>query len=242
MTLPDAARLMRVTRATWPAAETRALGPVTLRCGRGGGNRVSAASVDGPFTDADLDAAEAAMRDMGQPRLFTMLESDPLDAALAARGYIARDATQVYAADCARVAASPPPVTTFDVWPPLAVQAEIWAAGGIGPARLAVIRRAAGPKTTILGRINDRPAGTAFVAIHDRCAMLHALEVTARDRRQGLARWLTQACARWAAAHGAAHFTLLTTVANAGANALYASLGMEIVGRYHYRIHPEDMP
>ena len=242
MSLPDPARLMRVTRATWPAAATRRLGPVTLRQGAGGGNRVSAASVEGPFTDADLDAAEAAMREIGQPRIFTMLAGDPLDAALAARGYIARDATQIYAAPSARVAAAPPPVTTFDVWPPLAVQAEIWAAGGIGPARLAVMERAAGPKTTILGRIDDRPAGTAYVAIHDGCAMLHALEVAARHRRKGLARWLTQACARWALANGAAQFTLLTTVANAGANALYASLGMEIVGRYHYRIHPEDTP
>lgn len=241
MSLPDVATLLRLRDATWPAAEVRHCGPVILRAGGGGGNRVSAASLTGAFTDADLDAAESDMRAMGQLRLFTLAQSEQaLDAALAERGYGIRDATWIYAAPIDLIAANPPPVTTFDVWPPLAVQADIWAEGGIGPARLAVMHRTAGPKTAILGRINDRPAGTVFVAVAEGCAMIHALEIAPRDRRQGLARNLTQACARWGQANGASWLTLLTTVSNAASNALYASLGMRIVGRYHYRIHPED--
>ena len=40
----------------------------------------------------------------------------------------------------------------------------------------------------------------------------------------------------WAAAQGATHLSVLCTNANDAANALYSSLGMELVGQYHYRI------
>jgi len=42
--------------------------------------------------------------------------------------------------------------------------------------------------------------------------------------------------AHWAQTHGAAWMAVLCTQANAGANGLYASLGMQVVGQYHYRI------
>jgi hypothetical protein len=41
--------------------------------------------------------------------------------------------------------------------------------------------------------------------------------------------------AHWAQDHGAKRFSVLVTEANTAANALYASLAMEIVGQYHYR-------
>jgi ribosomal protein S18 acetylase RimI-like enzyme len=41
--------------------------------------------------------------------------------------------------------------------------------------------------------------------------------------------------AAWAQDHGAKRFLVLVTAANAEANALYSSLGMRIVGHYHYR-------
>ena len=40
---PDPAMLHAVAEATWPPAATQTLGPVTLRDGKGGGKRVSAA-------------------------------------------------------------------------------------------------------------------------------------------------------------------------------------------------------
>ena len=42
--------LFEALAATWPAAETIRLGPFTLRRGAGGGNRTSAATLDGPPT------------------------------------------------------------------------------------------------------------------------------------------------------------------------------------------------
>ena len=116
---------------------------------------------------------------------------------------------------------------------------DIWAAGGIGPARVAVMERAAGPKTGILGRISDSPAGAAFCAIHDGIAMVHALEILPANRRKGLGVWMMRQAAFWAKANGADWMSVLCTKANDAANGLYASLGMQLVGQYHYRILPK---
>jgi len=101
------------------------------------------------------------------------------------------------------------------------------------------MNRAAGPKTTVLGRVQDKPAGTAFCAIHDGIAMLHAIETSHAFRRQGLGRHMIRALAFWAQDHNAHTIALLVTKANIAANALYTSLGMIPVGGYHYRIYPE---
>ena len=69
--------------------------------------------------------------------------------------------------------------------------------------------------------------------------MIHALEVAQDHRRQGLAAYLTRSSAFWAQTKGAAFLTLVTTQANDAANALYTSLGMTLVGHYHYRTLPE---
>ncbi|MBS1302119.1 GNAT family N-acetyltransferase [Loktanella sp. SALINAS62] len=231
-----------VIDATWPAAQTQAVGPWVIRHGAGGGNRVSAATASAPVTADDLAMAETAMRDLGQEIVFALRPGDDaVDQVLAQAGYIRCDETIIYACPIRLLTApKPPPVTAFTVWPPLAVQRDIWADGGIGAARLAVMDRAAGPKTTILGRIDDRPAATLFVALHDAVAMLHALDVAVAHRRKGLAATLTRAAAIWADGQGAQTFSLLATVANTGANALYQGLGMAQVGRYHYRAKPKD--
>jgi GNAT superfamily N-acetyltransferase len=113
--------------------------------------------------------------------------------------------------------------------------AEIWGAGGIGPERLAVMARAPEPRAYILGRLGDRAAGAAFVALHGEVAMAHAIEVAASFRRQGLGAALTAAAAAWGVAHGARTFALAVTGKNAAARALYARLGMAEAHRYHSR-------
>jgi len=241
--MPEASRLYDVIDGTWPAAETQLQGPFLLRQGNGGGQRVSAATALGPVTTKDVEAAEAAMHAMGQPRLFQIRAgNDALDGMLAVRGYAIVDPVNLYVVPLdALTHRRPPPVTAFCVWEPLAIQIDIWAKSGIGPERLAVMHRALGPKTSILGRLNDHPGGTAFVAIHDDVAMVHALEVLPHQRRQGMAGWFMRMAALWARDHGASHLSVVCTQANTGANALYASLGMALVGQYHYRKHPDDM-
>ena len=241
MSLPTAQKLYAVIDGTWPTFAKRAVGPWVIRIDGKGGSRVSAATVEADFTNFDITDAEEAMREVDQTPLFMIREGDEaLDEMLTSRGYAIKDPVNLYAAPVEKIATeSPPPVTSFEVWPPLAAQVEIWAAGGIGQGRLDVMDRARAPKTTLLGRLNDRPAGTAFVAIAGDCAMIHALEIAKDQRRHGLARHLTRAAAVWAQSNGAEFLTLVTTQANQGANALYASLGMTLVGQYHYRILPE---
>lgn len=227
------ALLAEVMEATWPPATRQSVGPFTLRDGAGGGKRVSAASCDGPFTTAELDAVEAAM---AQPLMLIRAGEEELDAALDARGWRIVDPVVAYAAPVAALAADLPWLTAFPHWPPLEIARSIWAEGGIGPARLAVMERVRGTKTALLGRIDDRPAGVVFVACHGPEAMLHALEVRAAYRRQGLAGNLVVAAANWAAEAGATRLSLVVTRQNAAARALYARLGLEVVGEYHYRM------
>ena len=229
-----------VIDATWPAAARQTVGPWTIRSGAAGGNRASAATATGPVTADDVTQAAQAMRDLGQEVVFMLRPGDDaLDAVLADAGYVTRDQTIIRACPVGVLTQGiVPPVTAFTVWPPLAAQRDIWADGHIGSARLAIMDRVTGPKTTLFGRINDRPAGTLFVALHGDTAMLHALEVSVNHRRKGLARHLTVAAAQWAQRQGAAQFSLLVTSANIGANALYERLGLAEVGRYHYRALP----
>jgi len=240
LTLPDAQRIYAVIDRTWPAAAMQQAGPFVVRDGQGGGSRVSAATMenDAPI---DVDAAERAMRALGQDPLFMVREGhDHLDMLLAAKGYLIKDPVTAYAAPIADIAVTRPQgVKSFVVWPPLAIQCEIWADGGIGPERVAVMDRVRGDKTTLLGRCSEAAAGSAFIGIDGDCAMIHALEVSAAFRKQGLARSLTVAAAFWAKAQGATYLTLVTTDANVAANALYTSLGMVVVGHYHYRILPK---
>jgi GNAT superfamily N-acetyltransferase len=227
---------------TWPAAAKTMIGPFTIRDGQGGGKRVSAATAQGPATRADIMAAEAAMRARAQSPLFMIRDTDAaLDAALAARGYQIIDPTNGYAAPTAMLTdIAVPPVTAFAIWEPLAIMAEIWAKGGIGPQRLDVMARAQ-VKTGLLARWNEKPAGAAFVAVHDGIAMVHAVEVLEHQRRQGVAQWIMRRAAFWARDHGADTVSVLTTASNGAANALYQHLGFMPAGGYHYRIrHTQD--
>lgn len=239
--MPDLERIYNVIGATWPAAQILDVAGVKLRKGLGGGNRVSAATADQTLSNATLQRAEDMMRVWQQKPTFMIRDADDeLDAQLDLAGYSARDWTRIYLCDIEKLTTTRPKQgTTFAVWPPLAVQQEIWLTGGIGPDRIAVMERAHMPKTTILGRLDEQPASTLFVGVHDSIAMIHAVEVLPQFRRKGLAKELMAAAAFWAKSKGATQMALLTTTANGAANPLYASLGMDVVGSYHYRQLPE---
>jgi len=213
--LPDLTQLYAAIGTTWPAAEVLQVGPVKIRRGLNGGSRVSAATTNGALTPQALKSAEDAMRSLGQVPRFMIRDGEAaLDAQLAAAGYIQHDVTQIYVCEIDLLTHKrPPPVSTFVVWPPLSVQHEIWEAGGIGPDRLAIMDRAPMPKTTVLGRIDDAPGGTLYMACAGDIAMVHAVEVHPNHRRKGLAKHMMTAAA--------------------------ASLQMDVVGSYHYRKLPE---
>ena len=241
MSLPNAQDIYDVIEKTWPPAGRQTLGGWVIRSGQGGGKRVSAATCDAPGLP-DIALAETAMETLDQAPLFMIREGEAtLDKALQARGYSVIDPTTMYACPIDLLTATqPPPMTGFAIWPPLAIARDLWAAGGIGPARVAVMERVTVPKVSLLARAKDRAAGVAFVAIQRKTAMIHALEVAPTLRRNGVAINIMRHAAIWAQNQGATYFSLVVTDANLAANALYSKLGMTVVGHYHYRIRGKN--
>jgi GNAT superfamily N-acetyltransferase len=230
--------LYQTTDATWPAAEYLTVGNWTIRRGAGGGQRVSSATANGPVTSEDISVAEQAQDALDQPHLFMIRQGDEaLDALLEAKGYRIKDPVNQYICPVETLTKiAPERLAAFPIWPPLAIINEIWTEQGIGAGRQAVMARAKGPKAAILARQNDRAAGVAYVAIHGTTAMLHALEVVPEQRRQGVAVNIMGVAAIWAQDNGATDFSVICVRDNLPANRLYASLKMENVGYYHYRI------
>lgn len=230
------AALSEAFEATWPAADYADAGGFRIGRAPGAGGRVNSARVAGDWSEADIDAASAVMRDWGQPLVFRVTNGDDrLRAALEARGFARRNPTAIMG--CAISALTDreiPAVMAFAIWPPMAIQRDIWAAGNIKAARQQVMLRAPEPRTALLGRIKDRAAGAGFVAIHRDVAMVHALEVLPDWRRLGLAGWMMRRAAFWAAEQGAGRIGLAVSRGNKAAVGLYQSLGFDEVAGYAY--------
>lgn len=235
--MPSPETLIDVCEATWPAADTQRVGAWVIRDGKGGGKRVSAATENWPTTEADLPAAEKAMRAMGQEPLFQIRAGDEhLDKMLEQHGYAKIDVVNIWVMSVAKLSREiPPPVSAFTVWPPLSIMDELWERGDINANRRAVMQRADCEKTGLLARTDDTPAGVGFVGIHEGIAMVHALHVDETLRRKGAAQNLLRQAAIWAEEKGAKYLSLIVTQGNHAANPLYANLGMHLVGHYHYR-------
>lgn len=227
--------------ATWPAECCAETGGFLLRFTKGGGSRVSAATLRGNLEAVDIDAAIDAMHAAGQRPLFMIRPGDDaLDAELARRGYTMQDPTIEFTAPLAALAGEVPPVTAFAHWPPLQIAREVWDETDIGAARQAIMERVAGPKTCVLGRIDDRAAGAAFVAVAGETAMLHALTILTEKRRKGLARAMMHEAVHWAMTEGATRLSLIVREDNAAAVALYEGLGMARGQHYHYRVEASE--
>ena len=236
--LPNEPRLLQAMDATWAPARMWQSGPWVLRQGDGGGKRVSAVTTEALVSDADITDAETAMQKMGQPELFMLRHgNETLDARLAQRGYRIVDPVLIYCTESKAVATiAPEPLDAIPCEEPLRLAEELWAKGGINRARVDVMRRTPGPKTYLFGRFNNSPAGTAFVAIDNEIAMLHALEVIPEFRGFGIARKVLGRAAIWALENNAKYLSVVTTGENLPAQGLFAGLGMQVVGRYHYRM------
>jgi N-acetylglutamate synthase len=96
--------------------------------------------------------------------------------------------------------------------------------------------RVAEPKRYLMGRHADRPAAAAFISAGHGVAMLNALQVVDRARRQGLGRRMVGWAGAWAGEVGAGTLAVAVEVENTPARALYDGLGMTPAGTYHYRV------
>ncbi|PID36429.1 MAG: GNAT family N-acetyltransferase [Rhodobacterales bacterium] len=236
--LPALRDILSASEITWPAASRRHIGAWTVREGQDGGKRVSAATKDWPVTEADLFAAENAMRALHQTPLFCVRDGEEaLDKMLEDHGYGVIDPVNVYAMPVAELAGNvPDPGTVFTMWPPIAIVKEFFEEGGIGSGRQAVMERADCEKAAIFVQISAEPGGAAYIGISKGIAVIHAIFVPERVRRRGAATLILKTAANWAQKHGATTLALIVTQGNHAANPLYASLGMRLVGHYHYRI------
>jgi len=237
-------RLAEALEATWPAAEVAHIGDWRLRRGLGGGSRVSSVR---PMGDPGRELGEAIaeaeriMRGWGQRPLFQLGEADGvLEAGLSERGYAIKDPTVFMAESAAALAERDlAPVRPVESAAPLAAMEALWALDGIGPERLAVMARAAGPKSYVALRLGDAITGVAFVAVDGDIAMLHALVTSPAHRRAGVGRAGVIAAARFGLRHGAGMLALAVTAANAPARALYGLMGLRDVGGYRYLQAPD---
>lgn len=226
--------------ATWPAARYVEVGGFRLGLAEGAGRRVNSAYAASEWQQEDIDLAIRRSLGEGCAPAFRVMDGDaPLTKALAGRGFRPETPTAIMAAEITTLTDQDiPPVTAFAIWPPLAIQRDIWTACGIGPARQQVMQRAVEPKAALLGRTHDRAAAVGFVAVHQHIGMVHAVETLPDWRRNGMAGWMMRRAAEWAADNGADRLALAVTRGNAAALALYGGLGFAEVAGYAYYCRP----
>lgn len=225
---------------TWPAAGYARVGGIRIGRQPGGGKRLNAAWAASDWTEADVALAIDQQRSFGARPLFAVMDGDlPLTQALAARGMDDFEPTAILHAPISLLTDQPlPPMGAFAVWPPLAIQRELWVGAQIGPGRQAAIDRAPQPKAALLGRVKDRAAGVGFVGVCGPVAIVHALSVLPEFRRMGVAGWMMRRAAGFAAEKGADRIAVAVTRANTDALALYDSMGFTEAAGYRYFAEP----
>ena len=238
MTLKNNSSIFETIDLTWPAKEFLELPEWKLRKSIKGGKRVSAVTAIGKSGIPAIQFVENTLEEWCQDKLFMIKAGEnSLDDALKERGYCIVDPTNIWSISAEALSMQQiPPVTAFSIFPPLAIQREIWKANGIDASRIEIMDRVKTPKTTIFGRINAKPAASAFVAVSNKIAMVHALIVDHKFQRQGMGKHVMQKVGVWAHQQGAESVVVLCTKQNQSANNFYKILGMKVIGEYHYRL------
>ena len=238
MALKNSSSIFDTIDLTWPAEEFLELPEWKLRRSLKGGKRVSAATLIKKSGIPNIKFVENTLADWCQDKLFMIKAGEnSLDEALEKRGYCIVDPTNIWSISSEALSIQQiPPVTAFSIFPPLAIQKEIWTANGIDASRIKIMDRVKTPKTTIFGRINAKPAASAFAAVVNKIAMVHALIVDQKYQRQGMGKFVMQKAGAWAHQQGAESVAALCTKHNQSANNFYKILGMQVIGEYHYRL------
>ena len=228
----------RASDICWPSIQKKTVGPWVIRKGGSGGSRVSSTTPIGEYSKEDISLAEREMHALGQSNIFQIRRKDKdLDFLLSKKGYSLVDKTLIYTCNIGEISClTVPPVTAFNIWPPLSIMEIIWGKAGITGGRLSVMRRCDVKKTTILGRMENKAAGCAFVSQSDGIAIIQSMFVLPKYRRKGLARNILIEAAKWGLKEGSSYLALMTGKYNKEARALYDGLGMKVLESYHYRV------
>ena len=228
MTLPSIKDLYDVIDFTWPAASTQTHKGWLIREGKGGGKRVSAAvQIE---ANAQIKDAELAMDTLNQNYIFMIRKGEELlDENLAKQGYDLVDPVVILASPIGLI--NKQYDGDFHLTPS-AVMQSTWLKGGVGPARLDVMKRTKVPKIYV----DIDATAVAYAAISNDILMVHAVEVSKSHRRKGLGKKIMSPIADWGSKKGAKYLAVITVIENMPARSLYINMGMEKVGHYHYRI------
>lgn len=246
------ADLEEVAALGWQATETGHLGGWLLRAAGGWTGRAnSALPLRDPGLDVDpaIDAVAAWYAARGLPaRVQVPLPlAAELDVRLAERGWSAPDGVggiHVMTADVAGVLAEAdaargdlPPVelapAPSDDW----LETYRYRGGALPPEALAMLTNAAAP---VFAEVRSDGATLAVGrgSVDSGWIGITAMETAPSAQRRGLGRHVLLALVAHARIAGARHVYLQVSADNAGAIALYASLGLTVHHSYHYRIAP----
>ncbi|GIG38029.1 GNAT family N-acetyltransferase [Cellulomonas pakistanensis] len=244
---PPVAPGVLVEAATWRPAGTVDVDGWRLGLSDGFTRRANSALPLGTPADlaATLARVEQVYADAGLPASVRVCSAAPdgLTAALTARGYAERAATDVLVRDLVALpadrVAAPPDVRVAVADAPdeswLAGWLGVKAAGGSVDAATARAVVAGSPALYLTAASADGTTlGVLRAAVADGWTGLSCLVVVPAARRRGLGRLLTRAGLRAASDRGARRAFLQVEVANAGAAELYAGEGFRPAERYAY--------
>lgn len=265
---PGIAALERSAAAHWRAADTMWLGSWLLRAHGGFTGRANSALPAGdpglPLERA-VDAVEEWYASHGLPPMIVLPgplappgHPDPLDAALAARGWSIRSRPAIVMTAATADVEAPggswqpagggAPGTPVAGGPAAVMLADRpdreWLAryhyrgGDLPPEALSLLMSAPWQAFASV-RAGGRVVAVGRVSVADGWAGLTALDVDPRHRRTGLGTAITRAAAAQASRRGAERIFLQVEEDNSAARKLYARCGFRDAHRYHYRVAPQ---
>ena len=245
----DVLALEEVAALGWPAPETRWLGRWLLRAAEGWtgrGNSVLPLGDPGLPLDEALAAVTGWYGERGLAARFTIPTParELLDGALTARGWRPYNPTAVLTGDL-EVLLRRLPVTERPVTIESTPSAD-WL--GLyhyrGGTTLPPVARAlfTGPPVVGFAVLRDggRPAAIARGSVEEGWVGVTAVEVDADHRRRGLGTAVMRAILDWGRRQGAVGAYLQVADENAGALALYDTLGFARHHGYHYSVAPDQ--
>jgi N-acetylglutamate synthase len=234
----------------FPSLKQVLLGQWLLRFGAGLSRRANSANPLRPEcadSAAAITAVEALYRAQGLPTIFRVpsIVDPALDRELTARGYASEGESCVLhgAIDALALAeGAADPAVRLGPAPTAEWLSAMAGLQGHTPKRRAIYRRIVGaiaiPVRFALLTLDDMPAALAYGAIHDGLLCYESVITDPARRRQGCARRVIASLASWAQGSGATGACLQVEAGNAPARALYQSLGLAELYRYHYRREP----
>ena len=242
----DIPALERIAADCWPAAHTESLDGWRLGFMEGVTRRANSvlplAWSNALELEPAIDAAEARYRAHGLPPVFKISDAAVpagLSDALDARGYGSEGESDVLALSAADLSSGSGAhaVQMLDTPDP------DWCAlsfTGRAPEEAAVLTamasRLSAPRAFARVNIDGQAVCAGFAALSEGWSVIAGVHTLEAARRQGAAKSLMAALARWSVTAGAPMLVLQVECSNTAAAALYRGLGFQRLYGYHYRV------